>query len=78
VIRVAIEASAVPARLTGAGVYVARLLAAMASRDDVEAEVFCAPGSAAALAVPGLPLHPVAAARGGGGGGIIWTQTTAQ
>jgi glycosyltransferase involved in cell wall biosynthesis len=77
VIRVAIEASAVPARLTGAGVYVARLLAAMASRDDVEAEVFCAPGSAAALAAPGLRLHPVAAARAGRPARIIWTQLLA-
>jgi glycosyltransferase involved in cell wall biosynthesis len=77
VIRVAIEASAVPARLTGAGVYVARLLAAMASRDDVEAEVFCAPGSAAALAVPGLRLHPVAAARAGRPARIVWTQLLA-
>jgi glycosyltransferase involved in cell wall biosynthesis len=77
VIRVAIEASAVPARLTGAGVYVARLLAAMASREDVEAEVFCAPGAAAALAAPGLRLHPVAAARAGRPARIAWTQLLA-
>ena len=76
-IRVAIEASAVPARLTGAGVYVARLLAAMASREDVEAEVFCAPGAAAALAAPGLRLHPVAAARAGRPARIAWTQLLA-
>ena len=75
--RVAVDATAVPARLTGAGVYVARLLAAMASRDDVEAEVFCAPRSAAALAVPGLPLHPVAAARAGRPARIVWTQLLA-
>jgi glycosyltransferase involved in cell wall biosynthesis len=72
--RVAVEASAVPARLTGAGVYVARLLAAMAARDDVELEVFCAPGSAAALAAPGLRLRPVAAARAGRPARIAWTQ----
>jgi glycosyltransferase involved in cell wall biosynthesis len=72
--RVAVEASAVPARLTGAGVYVARLLAGMAARDDVELEVFCAPGSAAALAAPGLRLRPVAAARAGRPARIAWTQ----
>jgi glycosyltransferase involved in cell wall biosynthesis len=72
--RVAVEASAVPARLTGAGVYVARLLAAMAARGDVELEVFCAPGSAAALAAPGLRLRPVAAARAGRPARIAWTQ----
>ena len=76
-IRVAVEASAVPARLTGAGVYVARLLAAMAPRDDLELEVFCAPGSAAALAAPGLRLHPVAAARAGRPARIAWTQLLA-
>ena len=77
VTRVAIEASAVPARLTGAGVYVARLLAALAARDDVELEVFCAPGSAAALATPGVALHPVAAARAGRPARIAWTQLLA-
>jgi glycosyltransferase involved in cell wall biosynthesis len=77
VIRVAIEASAVPARLTGAGVYVARLLAAMATRDDLELEVFCAPGSAAVLGAPGLRLHPVAAARAGRPSRIAWTQLLA-
>jgi glycosyltransferase involved in cell wall biosynthesis len=76
-IRVAVEASAVPARLTGAGVYVARLLAAMAARDDLELEVFCAPGSADALAAPGLALHPVAAARAGRPARIAWTQLLA-
>ena len=76
-IRVAVEASAVPARLTGAGVYVARLLAAMGARDDLELEVFCAPGSAAALAAPGLRLHPVAAARAGRSARIAWTQLLA-
>jgi glycosyltransferase involved in cell wall biosynthesis len=75
--RVAVEASAVPARLTGAGVYVARLLAAMGQRDDLELEVFCAPGSAAALAAPGLRLHPVAAARAGRPARIAWTQLLA-
>jgi glycosyltransferase involved in cell wall biosynthesis len=77
VIRVAVEASAVPARLTGAGVYVAKLLAAMGARDDLELEVFCAPGSAAVLAAPGLRLHPVAAARAGRPARIAWTQLRA-
>ena len=53
-IRVAIEASAVPARLTGAGVYVARLLAAMASRQDVEAD----PGEFVDSYRPGSWLDP--------------------
>ena len=48
--RIAVDATAVPARLTGAGVYVARVLAELATRNDLEMEVFCAPGSAG---VPG-------------------------
>ena len=52
--RVAVDATAVPARLTGAGVYVARVLAGLAARDDLEVEAFCAPGSAGVLAAPGL------------------------
>ncbi|HEX3211096.1 MAG TPA: hypothetical protein VH016_00890, partial [Actinomycetota bacterium] len=52
--RVAVDATAVPARLTGAGVYVARVLGKLATRDDLELEVFCAPSSAGVLAAPGL------------------------
>ena len=63
--RVAVDATAIPARLTGAGVYAAGLLAALARRDDLELEAFCAPGSAAALAAPGLRLHPVRIAAAG-------------
>jgi glycosyltransferase involved in cell wall biosynthesis len=62
-LRVAVDATAVPARLTGAGVYTSRLLAALARRDDVDLDVFAARGSAALLAGPGLRLHQVAAAR---------------
>jgi glycosyltransferase involved in cell wall biosynthesis len=77
VTRVAVDATAVPARLTGAGVYAAKLLAALARRDDVEPEAFCAPGSLAALAAPGLRLRPVAAARLGRPARIAWTQLLA-
>jgi glycosyltransferase involved in cell wall biosynthesis len=75
--RVVVDATAVPARLTGAGVYAAKLLAALAARDDLEVEAFCAPGSAAALAAPGLRLRPVAAARAGRPARIAWTQLLA-
>jgi glycosyltransferase involved in cell wall biosynthesis len=75
--RVAVDASAVPARLTGAGVYVARLLAALAARGEVRLEVFCAPGSATSLAAPGVGMHPVAAARAGRPARIAWTQLLA-
>ena len=77
VIRVAVDATAVPARLTGAGVYAAKLLAALARRDDLELEVFCAPGSAAALAAPGLRLRPVTIAAAGRPARIAWTQLVA-
>jgi glycosyltransferase involved in cell wall biosynthesis len=76
-LRVAVDATAVPARLTGAGVYVARVLAELAGRDDLEVEAFCAPGSAAVLAAPGLRLRPVAAARAGRPARIAWTQLLA-
>jgi glycosyltransferase involved in cell wall biosynthesis len=76
-LRVAADATAIPARLTGAGVYAARLLAELARRDDLEVEAFCAPGSAAALAAPGLRLRPVAAARAGRPARIAWTQLLA-
>jgi glycosyltransferase involved in cell wall biosynthesis len=74
---VAVDATAVPARLTGAGVYVARVLAALAGRDDLEMEAFCAPGSAGVLAAPGLRLRPVAAAGAGRPARIAWTQLLA-
>jgi glycosyltransferase involved in cell wall biosynthesis len=77
VIRVAVDATAVPARLTGAGVYAARLLAALARREDLEVEAFCAPGSAHALAAPGLRLHPVTMAAAGRPARIAWTQLLA-
>jgi glycosyltransferase involved in cell wall biosynthesis len=76
-LRVAVDATAVPARLTGAGVYAAKALAAMAARDDLAVEVFCAPASAAALAAPGLRPRPVAAAAAGRPARIAWTQLLA-
>jgi glycosyltransferase involved in cell wall biosynthesis len=75
--RVAVDATAVPARLTGAGVYVARVLAALAARDDLEVEAFCAAGSARVLAAPGLRLRPVALASAGRPARIAWTQLLA-
>jgi glycosyltransferase involved in cell wall biosynthesis len=75
--RVAVDATAVPARLTGAGVYVARVLAELAARDDLEIEAFCAPGSAGVLAAPGLRLRPVAMAGAGRPARIAWTQLLA-
>jgi glycosyltransferase involved in cell wall biosynthesis len=77
VIRVAVDATAVPARLTGAGVYTARVLAALARRDDLELEVLCAPGSASALAADGLRLHPVTVAGVGRPARIAWSQLLA-
>ena len=76
-VRVAVDATAVPARLTGAGVYAAGLLDALARRDDLELEAFCSPGSAAALAAPGLRLHPVSVAAAGRPARIAWTQLLA-
>jgi glycosyltransferase involved in cell wall biosynthesis len=75
--RVALDATAVPARLTGAGVYAARLLAELAARDDLEVAAFCAPSSAAVLAAPGLTLAPVAMAGAGRPARIAWTQLLA-
>ena len=75
--RVAVDATAVPARLTGAGVYVARVLAELAARDDLELEAFCAPSSAGALAAPGLRLRPVRLAGAGRPARIAWTQLLA-
>jgi glycosyltransferase involved in cell wall biosynthesis len=76
-LRVAVDATAVPARLTGAGIYVARVLAALAARDDLEVQAFCAPGSAGVLAAPGLSLRPVRAAGAGRPARIAWTQLLA-
>jgi hypothetical protein len=76
-LRVAVDATAVPARLTGAGIYVARVLAALAARDDLEVQAFCAPGSARVLAAPGLSLRPVRAAGAGRPARIAWTQLLA-
>jgi len=76
-LRVAVDATAIPARLTGAGVYASRLLAALARRGDVDLDVFAAPGSAALLAAPGLRLHEVAVARSGRPARIAWSRLAA-
>jgi glycosyltransferase involved in cell wall biosynthesis len=76
-VKVAVDATAVPTRLTGAGVYAARVLAGLAARDDLEVEAFCAPGSTGALAAPGLVLRPVALAGAGRPARIAWTQLLA-
>jgi glycosyltransferase involved in cell wall biosynthesis len=72
-LKVAVDATAVPAKLTGAGVYAARMLEALALRGEVDLEVFVAPGSAKSLAAPGLALHPVRAAARGRPARIAWT-----
>ncbi len=71
--RVAVDATAVPAKLTGAGVYAARMLEALALRGEVELEVFAAPESAESLAAPGLNLHAVRTAGLGRPARIAWT-----
>jgi glycosyltransferase involved in cell wall biosynthesis len=76
-LKVAVDATAVPARLTGAGVYAARLLAVLARRGDLQVEAFCAPGSVDALAAQGLRLRPVALAVAGRPARIGWTQLLA-
>ena len=76
-LRVAVDATAIPPRLTGAGVYAAKLLARFARRDDLDLEVFAALGSFAALAAPGLRLRAVRAAGLGRPARIGWTQLAA-
>jgi glycosyltransferase involved in cell wall biosynthesis len=76
-LRVAVDGTAVPGRLTGAGVYVARLLEELGGRDDLEVEAFCAPGSAGVLAAPGVRLRPVRMAGAGRPARIAWTQLLA-
>jgi glycosyltransferase involved in cell wall biosynthesis len=71
--RVAVDATAVPAKLTGAGVYAARMLAALALRGEVDLDVFVAPASARSLAAPGLDLYPVRAAGLGRPARIGWS-----
>jgi glycosyltransferase involved in cell wall biosynthesis len=76
-LRVAVDATAVPARLTGAGVYAARMLEALALRGEVDLEVFVAPASARSLAAPGLHARPVRAAGLGRPARIAWTHLAA-
>jgi glycosyltransferase involved in cell wall biosynthesis len=76
-LRVAVDATAIPARLTGAGVYTARLLAALAARGDVDLDAFVAPHAEAALATPGVRAHRVGRAGRGRPARIAWTQLAA-
>jgi glycosyltransferase involved in cell wall biosynthesis len=76
-LRVAVDATAIPPRLTGAGVYAARLLGQFAGRGDLDLTVFAAPGSFGVLDAPGLPLRPVRAAGAGRPARIAWTQLAA-
>jgi glycosyltransferase involved in cell wall biosynthesis len=76
-LRVAVDATAIPPRLTGAGVYAAELLQRFARRDDLDLVVFAAVGSFAALAAPGLRLRAVRAAGLGRPARIGWTQLAA-
>jgi glycosyltransferase involved in cell wall biosynthesis len=71
---VAVDATAIPARLTGAGVYTARLLAALAARGDVDLDAFVAPHAAGTLATPGVRIHQVPRAGTGRPARIAWTQ----
>ena len=76
-LRVAVDATAIPPRLTGAGIYTARVLAALGARGDVGLDVFAAPHSATTLAAPGVTMHPVATAGRGRAARIAWTQAMA-
>jgi glycosyltransferase involved in cell wall biosynthesis len=76
-LRVGVDATAIPARLTGAGIYAAGLLGALARRRDVDLEVLVGPASADLLAAPGLRLRAVAAAGAGRPARIAWTQLAA-
>ena len=74
---VAVDATAIPARLTGAGVYVAGMLAGLGSGGEVVPRVFAAPATVASLAAPGVRVTPVAAAGLGRLARIAWTQLQA-
>ena len=76
-LRVAVDATAIPARLTGAGVYTARLLAALAARGGVELDAFVAPHAAGTLAARGVRVHEVGVAGRGRPARIAWTQLAA-
>jgi glycosyltransferase involved in cell wall biosynthesis len=75
-----VDATAIPPRQTGAGVYVARLLAALGRRQrelDLRLEVFATPAAAGSLAAPGLRMHPVRVAGWHRAARIAWTQSLA-
>ncbi len=71
---VALDATAVPARLTGAGVYTARLAAELANRGDLDVHVFAAPHATGVLDAPGVHLHPTPLAGRHRALRIAWTQ----
>jgi glycosyltransferase involved in cell wall biosynthesis len=84
---VAIDATAIPARLTGAGVYVAKLLECLAAgpvaSGTLELDVFVAPHAVDTLTPAidgdqaGVRLHPVAITGRGRAARIVWTQLAA-
>ena len=76
-IRVAVDATSVPRRLTGAGMYVARLLGRLAAREDVELDVLASPASMGQVVPPGVRGHAVATAARGRAARIAWTQLAA-
>ncbi|CAN5733471.1 glycosyltransferase family 1 protein [soil metagenome] len=75
--RVALDVSAVPARPAGAGVYVLRLVEALAAADQVDLELVAATGDGrrGEQAAPGANVHPVAPGRRPVR--LVWEQTQA-
>jgi glycosyltransferase involved in cell wall biosynthesis len=74
---VAVDATAVPARLTGAGVYVDGLLRGLGARRDLTVHAFLAPHTPITPAVPGVRVHRVRAAGHGRLARMGWTQAYA-
>lgn len=72
-LRVVMEATAIPARLTGAGVYATRLTKALGERSDVSMTALTSPQGAAGFAAPGVAVHPVAVTGAGRAARIAFT-----
>jgi glycosyltransferase involved in cell wall biosynthesis len=73
-LRVAVDATAIPPRLTGAGVYAARVLETLGQHTELTLDVFAAPHATATLGAPGTRLHLVGMAGRGRPARIAWTQ----
>lgn len=75
--RVALDVSAVPARPAGAGIYVLRLVEALAAADQVDLELVAAVGDGRRweTAAPAANVHPVAPGRRPVR--LVWEQTQA-